>query len=95
MSTEKVTISRILVIDSPIHLWKLLKNKEEILSQNSHLNIFCYHVDKYLDGCRCDDEKNKELVNSEYIIIKNTDSLVDFIKSEFRATSVTFLQNDW
>ena len=95
MSIEKVKISRTLVVNSPIHLWKLIKTKDEILQLNSHLNIFCYYVDRYLNGCRCDDESNKETINNEYQIIKNTSTLVEFIKTQFNCNTVIFNNNDW
>lgn len=95
MSIDRVKVTRTMIVDSPIHFWRLLKNKNEILQLNSHLNIFCYQVDKYIDGCRCDDELNRKVVEDEYELIKNTPTLIDFIKKQFGCNSVIFLDNEW
>ena len=63
MSTNKAKISRTLVIDSPIHLWTILKNK---YIYGIDINVFMYLVDKYINGCRCDDDVNLSLMNNEY-----------------------------
>ena len=55
-------VSKKLVVQTPFHLWKLLKNREEIYENNMDLVYFIDTVVNYMDGCKCDEDKNLKLV---------------------------------
>ena len=43
-------VIKILKVESPIHLWTLLKNKEEIFEKSYHLIQFLDCVEEYVNG---------------------------------------------
>jgi hypothetical protein len=68
-------IDKILIIESPVRLWRLLRSKEEIIDTAetdiaSELRLFMDFVDMYLNGCKCDQDENYEIMSSQYEIIK-------------------------
>jgi hypothetical protein len=60
------------MIDSPIHLWRLLKTKEDLVNDKS-LEIFMDSVDTYMNGCRCIEDINYDIMINNYNDIKNGD----------------------
>jgi hypothetical protein len=60
MSINKAQISRTLVINSPAHLWTLLKNKEEFYYPKPNINMFMYIVNN--------------IWNCFYYVLRNTDT---------------------
>jgi len=88
----KAQISRTLVIKSPLELYKILNNKEELLS-NGYLDNFMEIVDKYLNGCRCITDVSFYIMNEEYNIISNNISVIDSIKSSIECDNIIFQNN--
>ena len=69
-------IDKIIIIDSPVHLWRILRTKEEILDQSKDdvffsLNLFMDSVNIYINGCKCDEEENYADMINQYILIVN------------------------
>ena len=69
-------IDKIIIIDSPVHLWRILRTKEEILDQSKNdvffsLNLFMDSVNIYINGCKCDEEENYADMINQYILIQN------------------------
>jgi hypothetical protein len=93
MSINKAQISRTLVINSPAHLWTLLKNKEEFYYPKPNINMFMYIVDRYINGCRCDDNIHLLSMNKEYNTLKNNTSVVEMLKTEFQCSDIIFNNN--
>ena len=93
MSTNKAQISRTMVINSPVHLWTLLKNKEEFYQPNPSINMFMYMVDRYINGCRCDDNIHIHSMNKEYKTIANNQETTDLLKREFQCSDIIFNNN--
>lgn len=68
-------IDKILVIESPVHLWKILMTKEEIIDVarediSSSLSFFMDCVDVYVNGCKCNEQENYETMISQFEAIK-------------------------
>ncbi len=64
-------ITKILRVESPVRLWKMIQNREEILETADGdvyriLSFFMDSVDTYVNGCRCDEEKNYSIMMCEY-----------------------------
>lgn len=96
MSINKAHIKKVLIVKSPIHFWKLLKNREEFVSNHQSVGIFIYYVDRYIDGCRCDDDFNKGQVEMEYEIIKKDLNLIENLRSLFDCSEIRLLnEEDW
>jgi hypothetical protein len=69
-------IDKIIIIDSPVHLWRILRTKEEILDQSKDdvffsLNLFMDSVNIYINGCKCDEEENYTDMINQYISIQS------------------------
>lgn len=47
-----------IVIKTPMQLWSLLKNKEEIFEQNKDIKRFIYMTEKNIKGCNCGNTDN-------------------------------------
>ena len=79
-------IDKILIIDSPVHLWRLLRSKEEVIDQSTDdvffiLNLFMDYTDTYINGCKCDEEESYEAMNEQYnTSIKREDVVSHLIK---------------
>jgi len=93
MSTNKAQISRTLLINSPVHLWTLLKNKEEFYQPKPNINMFMYIVNRYINGCRCDDDIHLSSMNKEYVSLSNNTQTVEMLKSEFQCSDIIFNNN--
>ena len=80
-------IDKILIIESPVKLWKLLSSKNEIIDQSTNdvyysINMFMDSVDAYVRGCKCDEEENYEDMMSHYntCIIRKEEVISHLIK---------------
>jgi len=93
MSTNKAQISRNLLINSPVHIWTLLKNKEEFYQPKPNINMFMYIVNRYINGCRCDDDIHLSSMNKEYVSLSNNTQTVEVLKSEFQCSDIIFNNN--
>lgn len=93
MSINKAQISRTLVINSPLHLWTLLKNKEEFYQPIPKINMFMYIVNRYINGCRCDNDIHLLSMNKEYNTLINDELVVENLKNEFQCTDIIFNNN--
>ena len=63
-------ITKILRVESPVRLWKMIQNREEILETADGdvyriLSFFMDSVDTYVNGCRCDEDKNYSIMMCE------------------------------
>lgn len=88
----RAQISRTLVIKSPIELYKILNNKDELKSNNS-LDSFVDIVERYLNGCRCLTDMSFYIMNEEYDLISNNSDVIDSIKSVINCDNVIFQNN--
>ena len=80
-------IDKIIIIESPVKLWKLLSSKNEIIDQSTNdvyysINMFMDSVDAYVRGCKCDEEENYEDMMSQYntCIIRKEEVISHLIK---------------
>jgi hypothetical protein len=89
MSINKAQIYRTLVINSPVHLWTLLKNKEEFYQPRPNINMFMYMANRYVNGCRCDDDIHLPAMNKEYSLLNNSET-VEMLKNEFQCSDIIF-----
>jgi len=95
MSINKAFIKKVLVVKYPIQFWKLMKNREEFVHSHPSIGVFIYSVDRYIDGCRCDEDFNKSQVVAEYDIIKKDLNLIENLRSLFECSEIRFLEEDW
>ncbi len=77
-------INKIIIIDSPVHLWKILRTKEEILDQSKDdvffsLNLFMDSVDEYINGCKCNEEENYTDMMAQYKLIQSENIVLHLI----------------
>lgn len=87
-------IEKILIIESPIQLAKMIDSRPEILDRSSDedymiLRYFCDSVDLFLNGCKCDEEENYEAMMEVYSQIK-TDRIAKGIASCIECDRVEF-----
>ncbi len=87
-------IDKILIIESPVRLWKILDTKNEIIDQASEgvysiLSRFMDSVESYVKGCKCDEEENYEDMMNHYNFIKNEDVVSHLIKG-FECDKIEF-----
>ena len=85
-------VIKILKVESPIHLWTLLKNKEEIFEKSYHLIQFLDCVEEYVNGCKCDEESNYGKMMSSYSDIKNDIELIDYLTESFECNEIRFIK---
>jgi hypothetical protein len=83
-------VSKILIVESPIHLWELMKNKEEIYENNKQLLLFFDFVQLLLSDCRCNHDENYKLVENQYNLIKNDFHIKSFLTQGFECDEVRF-----
>lgn len=77
-------IKKILVIESPIHLYKMIeKNPSVIDSAQGDLVIqLRYYLDlasEYLYGCKCDEDSNWARLEAEYLSQMREDSVIEHL----------------
>jgi len=87
-------IDKILIIESPVRLWKILDAKNEIIDQASEdvypiLNRFMDSVEYYVKGCKCDEEENYEDMMNNYNFIKRED-VVSHLTKGFECDKIEF-----
>jgi hypothetical protein len=68
-------IEKILIIESPIQLAKMIESRPEILDRSSDedymlLRYFCDSVDLFVKGCKCDEEENYANMMEVYSQVK-------------------------
>ena len=83
-------VSKILIVESPIHLWELIKNKEEIYENNKQLLLFSDFVDLFLSDCRCNYDENYKLVENQYNLIKSDLNIKLFLINGFECDDIRF-----
>lgn len=93
MSTNNAKISRVLVVNSPVHLWTILKNKEDLFHSEQSLNLFMYTVNRYINGCRCDDDIHLPSMNKEYESLSKNVIIIELLKVNIQCTDIIFNNN--
>ena len=88
-------IDKILIIDSPVHLWRLIRTKEEILDQApdgvlSILSIFMDSTDAYINGCKCDKEELYEIMSEQYNTSIRREDVVSHLVKGFECDKIEF-----
>ena len=83
-------ISKILVVQSPVHFWNLIKNRDEIFDNILDLIVFIDTVDLYINGCECDKERNYNSMISQYNDIKNNQEMVNHLTKCFECDRIRF-----
>ena len=83
-----------MIVESPVHLWKLLRAKEEIIDQSkddifSSLNLFMDSVRTYVSGCKCDEEENYSDMIEQYALIQS-DDMVSYLAKGFECDRIEF-----
>lgn len=94
MSIEKAKISRSLIVKSPIHLWKIFTSKKEIYDKSNSVIMFNYSIDRYINGCKCDEDTNRDLVLEEYKNVKNDISVKNMILEELSCQDIFFTEDE-
>lgn len=79
-----------IIIESPTHLWSLIKSKEEIFETNQSLKKFIYISELYIKGCNCGGTDKKQLMDNQYKIISNDVEIYELLKSEFKCNEIVF-----
>ena len=83
-------ISKILIVKSPIHLWELIKNKEEIYENNKQLLFFSDLVQLLLSDCKCNYDENYKSVEEQYNLIKNDININLYLINGFECDEIRF-----
>lgn len=88
-------IAKILIIESPVHLWRLIRAKEEILDQSSDdvfaiLNLFMDCVDAYINGCKCDEEESYAAMSEQYNSSIRREDVVSHLIKGFECDRIEF-----
>jgi hypothetical protein len=88
-------ITKILKIESAIHLLKLLENKNEILDTSDEqvyyiLNYYIDCVNEYLYGCKCEEEINYEKMINEYENTIRQKNVYDHLLNSFSCDRIDF-----
>jgi acetaldehyde dehydrogenase (acetylating) len=89
-------IDKILIIESPVKLWKLLTSKNEIIDQSANdvyysITMFMDSVEAYVRGCKCDEEVNYEdmMLNYNTCII-GKEEVVSHLTKGFECDKIEF-----
>jgi len=87
-------VEKVLIIESPVMLYKMMDSRPEILDHAfdetySSLRRFFDSVNIYLNGCRCDIEKNYDSMMDEYSSIQ-TESISSHLKKCFECDRIDF-----
>ncbi len=87
-------IDKILIIESPVHLWRLLSIKEEIIDTAEEgikrsLSNFMDCVNIYLNGCKCNQEENYEIMISQFEKIKE-ESILNHLINGLECDKIEF-----
>lgn len=76
-------------IESPTHLWSLIKSKEEIFESNRTLKRFIFVTEKFIKDCQCG-SNNKELMENEYKVIYKSEEIINLLKEELGVDELIF-----
>ena len=79
-------IEKILIVESPIMLFKIMDSKNEIFDLASspvyhRLMKFCDSVRLFLNGCKCDEEENYSEMMREYSEIQRDSESISHLSS--------------
>ena len=79
-------IEKILIIESPIQLAKMIESRPEILDRSSDedymlLRYFCDSVDLFVKGCKCDEEENYSEMMESYSRIQSDSESISHLAS--------------
>lgn len=85
-------VVKILRVESAIHLWNLLKNREEVFESKKDLVYFLDSVESYVNGCRCDEDKNYDSMIKYYSSIKENEELKTYLATSFECNDIRFLK---
>ena len=88
----KAQISRTLVLRSPLELYKILRNKEELQS-NPYINSVMEITNGYLNGCQCITDIKFSLMNEGYNILANDSEVINLLKSNIQCDNIIFENN--
>ena len=69
-------IEKILIVESPVRLWKIMDSRPEILDLAQEgvyfqLVRFFDSVAMYIKGCKCDEEENYAEMMSQYAAVQS------------------------
>ena len=70
-------VVKILRVESSVHLWTLLKNREEIFEGKNDLVYFLDYVENYVNGCKCDEDVNYDNMISIYCLSNNINAILN------------------
>lgn len=88
-------ITKILRVESPVRLWKMIQNREEVLDAATGdvfrvLSFFMDSVDSYVNGCRCDEEKNYSIMMCEYENSLRQEDVLNHLIKSFECDRILF-----
>jgi len=88
-------IDKILIIESPVKLWKLIESKEEIIDQSSNdvyysLTMFMDSVEAYVKGCKCDEEENYDEMMTHYNTSIRKEEVISHLIKGFECDKIEF-----
>lgn len=88
-------VDKIMIVESPVHLCRLLQAKEEIIDQSSDdvffiLNVFMDYVDSYINGCKCDKEESYSAMTDQYGLLISRDDVVTHLLKGFECDRIEF-----
>ena len=88
-------IDKILIIESPVKLWKLLSSKNEIIDQAPSdvyysINMFMDSVEAYVKGCKCDEEENYDDMMVQYNTSIRKEEVVSHLIKGFECDRIEF-----
>lgn len=71
-------IEKVLIVESPVRLWKIMDSRPEILDRAQEnvyfqLKDFMDRVDLFINGCKCDEEENYSAMMEQYAAIQSPD----------------------
>jgi hypothetical protein len=94
-------IKKILNIDSPVHLYRILEKSEEVIDVaegdiSFDLIYFRDCAYEYLYGCKCEADSNYDRMNREYVRISEKEDVILHLKSFFECDDIFFMgKNDF
>lgn len=82
-------------VESPVRLWKMIQNREEVLDAATGdvfrvLSFFMDSVDSYVNGCRCDEEKNYSIMMREYENSLRQEDVLNHLIKSFECDRILF-----
>lgn len=85
-------VVKILRVESSVHLWTLLKNREEIFEGKNDLVYFLDYVENYVNGCKCDEVINYDNMIKSYSGIKENEELKRYLIESFDCNEIRFIK---